>query len=76
MAAHTGKDVDQGEHLFIASGIAKVYSDYGNQCGGPSENWKSRYFKIQLFQSWPYTQRILHPTKRTPTKLCSQWLYL
>ena len=37
---HAGKDVEQEEHSYIASGDANLDNHYGNQFGSLSKNWK------------------------------------
>lgn len=48
MAAHGGKDMEKGEHSYIASESANLYSHYRNQYGGSLENWKLIYLTTQL----------------------------
>jgi hypothetical protein len=33
VTAHAGKDMEKGEHCFIAGGIANLYNHSGNQSG-------------------------------------------
>ena len=66
--AYAGEDVASREHSSTAGGSANLYSHFGNQYGGFSENWESIYLSTQQY---PYTQRILNYTTRTLTKLCS-----
>jgi hypothetical protein len=38
---HVGKDVEQGEHFFIAGRSAiTLYNHFGNKIDGFSENWE------------------------------------
>jgi hypothetical protein len=37
MAAHAGKDVEQGEYTLISGGCTKFYNNFGNQCRGFSK---------------------------------------
>jgi hypothetical protein len=62
VTAHAGEDVEQGELFSFAGGSANLYNDFGNQYSGCSENWKSIYLETQLYHSWEYIQRMLHPT--------------
>ena len=48
MNAHAGEDVEQEEHPSISGGYANLYSYFGNQYGGFSENWELIYLKTQL----------------------------
>ena len=48
MTVHAGKNVEPVEHSSIDGGAANIYSYYGNQYGGPSENCELTYLKIQL----------------------------
>ena len=41
------------------SGRTNLYNNCRKQYDGSSENWKSIYLKIKLYQSCTYTQRIL-----------------
>jgi hypothetical protein len=41
VTTHAGKDVEQGEHSFIASEIGNVYNHTGNQSGGSQKNGNS-----------------------------------
>jgi hypothetical protein len=54
VTADAGKDVEKGEHSFIAGAIASRYKHYGNQFGGSSENWTLYYQKIQQYHFWAY----------------------
>jgi hypothetical protein len=54
---HAVKDVKQAEHSTIANGNAILYSNFGNQYGSFSENWKSTYLKTQLY-SPGYTPKV------------------
>jgi hypothetical protein len=47
--AHAGEDVEQEEHPSISGGYANLYSYFGNQYVGFSENWESIYPKTQLY---------------------------
>lgn len=38
MVEHTGEDLEQGEHSFIAGGSANLFNHFGNQFGVCSEN--------------------------------------
>jgi len=40
VTAFAGEDVEQEEHFSIAGGSTNLYSHFGNQFGGFSENWK------------------------------------
>jgi hypothetical protein len=40
MTAHAGESVQQREHSYIAGGSANLYSHFGNQFVGFSENWE------------------------------------
>lgn len=45
------------QYSFIVGRSANLHSYYGNQCGGSSARWKLISLKIQLYYSWPYTQK-------------------
>ena len=75
MTVHFGKDVKQWEHSSIAGGSENLYSHYGNQYGGTSENWEEIYLKTQVYHSWSYTQRMFHPATRTLAQQYSLLLY-
>jgi hypothetical protein len=74
--AHAGEDGQQGDHFSIAGETANLYSHSGNQFGGFSENWKYFYLKIQLYNFWAYTQKMLYYSTKTLAQLCSQQLSL
>lgn len=40
MAVHADEDVEQRRHSSIAGGRANLYTQYGNQYGGLSQNWE------------------------------------
>jgi hypothetical protein len=40
VTAHPGKEVEQTEHPFIASGNTNLYNYCGNQFGHFLENWE------------------------------------
>jgi hypothetical protein len=61
VTAHVGED--NGEALSIAGATPNLCSHYGYRCGGFSGSWGSIYLKTQLYGSWAYTQRMLHPTQ-------------
>ena len=48
VVAYPGEDMQQGEHASIDDVSANLYSHFGNEHGGFSENWKSIYIKTQL----------------------------
>jgi hypothetical protein len=77
MTAYTreGKDGDQGEYSLTADVSENLYSQYGNQYGGTSENWEEIYLKTQVYHSWSYTQRMFHPATRTLAQQYSLLLY-
>ena len=73
VTAHAIEDVEQGEPSRVT--CANLYSYYGDQYGGSSENWESVYLKKQPYDSWAYKERTLHPSPGKFAQLCSQNLY-
>jgi hypothetical protein len=59
--AHTDNDVEQGEYSSFAGWSANLYKHFVYQFGRFSENC----FKIQLYQSWAYAQKMSHHTTGT-----------
>ena len=44
----TGQDVQEREHSYTAGGDVSWYSQYGSQCGGPSEVKQNRQITQQF----------------------------
>ena len=40
MTVYAGEDVEQGKYFSTAGGSTHLYSHFGNQYGGFSENWE------------------------------------
>ena len=55
----------QEKHSSITGGSSNLFSHYGSQYGGSLENCELIYLEAQLYYSWAYTQKMLHPTTRT-----------
>jgi len=51
VTAHAGEDVEQKQPSSTADGSANLYSHFGNQYGGFSENLELIYFKTQPHHS-------------------------
>lgn len=59
---------------YVADGSANLHNYYRNHCCGSLGRWELIYLKIELYHSWLYTHRTLHPTTRIlahPCSLCS-----
>lgn len=69
--AYVDKHVDLEQHSFIAAESTNLYSEYGNQYCGSFRSWGYINYKIQLFHSWAYTQRNLHPITKILFHPCS-----
>ena len=71
MIAYAGEDVEEGEYSSIAGGSENWYNHFLNHHDSFSENWESTNLRIQQYNSWEYTQKMLNHTTKTFAQLCS-----
>jgi len=67
VTAHSGREVEQGEHSSITSRSANLLNHFGNHFSGFSENWEEFYLKRQLYYTWAYTYKVLNYVQSSVT---------
>lgn len=54
---HTDEDVEWREYSSIAGANVNFYNYYRNWCGGTQEPGNRYIHNVQLYHSWPHTQK-------------------